>query len=323
MRLGVAANARLERPTPNVPADPPTRCMEVSTVFDILKMYGTEPCISETNGVRVAIHSWPRAWVIATSNFNMGTAHQLLESWQGVQDRGMAWEGVSETPAERSMEFAGRVCYMSFGEKQGRIGTTPYLRNIILQGHGQLLEHAVATVVFDRCSRGFTHQMVRHRAGFSYSQESTHFIDYSEGRCEMAVCGFEQLDDDAKGKIIHGLKQSLVNYSRLVEHLKENFTIPFGASPHKVRKLRQGMARDLLPSALQARLVVTANHRSWRWFCELRGAKDNTPEIRCCAAFALEMLRQSAPTIYETLVADTAEDGFPYVRRVDGHKEKV
>src|SRR5207237_2000945 len=78
------------------------------------------------------------------------------------------WIGES-TDGERLAEFAGRVCYMSQHNPAKRT-TRDYLENIKKQGHGSVLEHANYTLFVEGVSRSLTHELVRHRAGFAYSQ---------------------------------------------------------------------------------------------------------------------------------------------------------
>ena len=57
-----------------------------------------------------------------------------------------------------------------------REDSAEYLRNILKSGHGSVLEHANFTFLFHNVSRVFTHELVRHRAGAAYSQESMRFV---------------------------------------------------------------------------------------------------------------------------------------------------
>ena len=73
---------------------------------------------------------------------------------------------------------AGRVCYMSFAKPRPG-GNHAYLNHILEVGHGSVLEHAVWCLVITGVSRSLTHELVRHRAGFSYSQLSQRYVDES------------------------------------------------------------------------------------------------------------------------------------------------
>src|SRR5580704_12244522 len=87
------------------------------------------------------------------------------------------WLGES-SDGERLAEFAGRMCYMSQRNPANR-PTREYLDNIKKQGHGSVLEHANYTLLLEGVSRSLTHELVRHRAGFAYSQLSQRYVDES------------------------------------------------------------------------------------------------------------------------------------------------
>ena len=88
------------------------------------------------------------------------------------------WLGES-TDGERLAEFAGRLCYMSQRNPANR-DTREYLENIKRQGHGSVLEHATYSLLLEGVSRSLTHELVRHRAGFAYSQLSQRYVDESQ-----------------------------------------------------------------------------------------------------------------------------------------------
>jgi thymidylate synthase (FAD) len=85
------------------------------------------------------------------------------------------WLGES-TDGERLAEFAGRLCYMSQKNPANR-ATRDYLENIKKQGHGSVLEHANYSLLLEGVSRSLTHELVRHRAGFAYSQLSQRYVE--------------------------------------------------------------------------------------------------------------------------------------------------
>ncbi len=104
------------------------------------------------------------------------------------------WIGDS-TDGERLAEFAGRLCYMSQRNPASR-STRDYLENIKKQGHGSVLEHACYSLLLEGVSRSLTHELVRHRAGFAYSQLSQRYVDESEANFVMppAIIGNEILE---------------------------------------------------------------------------------------------------------------------------------
>src|SRR6185437_3098685 len=104
------------------------------------------------------------------------------------------WLGDS-TDGERLAEFAGRLCYMSQKNPANR-DTRSYLENIKKQGHGSVLEHANYSLLIEGVSRSLTHELVRHRAGFAYSQLSQRYVDESEANFVIppAIAGDEALE---------------------------------------------------------------------------------------------------------------------------------
>src|SRR5215213_451803 len=111
------------------------------------------------------------------------------------------WMG-ENTDGERLAEFAGRLCYMSQANPASR-ETRAYIANIKKQGHGSVLEHANYSVLLEGVSRSLTHELVRHRAGFAYSQLSQRYVDESEAAFVVppAVIGDEALEGEWRGQI--------------------------------------------------------------------------------------------------------------------------
>src|SRR6202040_4238613 len=95
-----------------------------------------------------------------------------------LADHGVSWESDTEVAGEYLSEVAGRVCYMSFARPRPG-GNTAYLQHIKDVGHGSVLEHAVWNLVFTGISRSLSHELIRHRAGFGYSQLSQRYVDES------------------------------------------------------------------------------------------------------------------------------------------------
>lgn len=97
-----------------------------------------------------------------------------------LDDHGVTWNTDTQVPAEVLTETAGRVCYMSFAKPRPG-GNAAYLGHIKEVGHGSVLEHAVWNLLFTGISRTLSHELVRHRAGWGFSQLSQRYVDESEG----------------------------------------------------------------------------------------------------------------------------------------------
>src|SRR3954466_2586294 len=129
------------------------------------------------------------------------------------------WIGES-TDGERLAEFAGRLCYMSQRNPANRT-TRDYLENIKRQGHGSVLEHANYSVLIEGVSRSLTHELVRHRAGWAYSQLSQRYVDESVADFVMppAIIGDESLETAWRTQVESAQK----SYVTLVDELMQRY----------------------------------------------------------------------------------------------------
>lgn len=212
------------------------------------------------------------------------------------------WLGES-TDAERLAEFAGRLCYMSQANPAGR-NTRDYLENIKKQGHGSVLEHANYTLLLEGVSRSLTHELVRHRAGFAYSQLSQRYVDESDAAFVVppAMIGDEKLESEWKAEI----DRSLAAYVRLVGELMEQYA--WVTDRVHRRKMAREAARGVLPNSTETKIVVTANARAWRTMLELRAGEGADLEIRRMAVAVLKLLKAEAPGFFSDFEIYEASD---------------
>jgi thymidylate synthase (FAD) len=212
------------------------------------------------------------------------------------------WIGES-TDGERLAEFAGRLCYMSQHNPAKR-ETREYLDNIKKQGHGSVLEHANYSILLEGVSRSLTHELVRHRAGFAYSQLSQRYVDESQASFVIppAVAGDEVLEGAWRAQV----EQAQAVYVDLVAKLMERY----GWVADKVhrRKMAREAARAVLPNATETKIVVTANARAWRTMLELRSSEGAELEIRRMAVAVLRLLQHEAPGFFSDFEIYTGED---------------
>jgi thymidylate synthase (FAD) len=214
----------------------------------------------------------------------------------------VSWIGES-TDGERLAEFAGRLCYMSQHNPAKR-ATRDYLENIKKQGHGSVLEHASYSLLLEGVSRSLTHELVRHRAGFAYSQLSQRYVDESEASFVVppAIAGDEALEGAWRSQI----ESAQAAYVALVADLMERY----GWVADKVhrRKMAREAARGVLPNSTETKIVVTGNARAWRTMLELRSSEGAELEIRRAAVALLRVLRDEAPGFFSDFEIYTAAD---------------
>ena len=226
---------------------------------------------------------------------------------------GVQWLGEG-SDGERLAEYAGRLCYMSQANPARR-ATRDYLENIKRQGHGSVLEHANYSLLLEGVSRSLTHELVRHRAGFAYSQLSQRYVDESTACFVVppAIVG----DPALEGAWREQIERARVSYVDLVDRLMERY----GWVSDKVhrRKMAREAARGVLPNSTETKIVVTGNARAWRTMLELRTSEGAELEIRRLAVAVLRVLQAEAPGFFSDFEIYVAADRLE-AARVGYHK---
>ena len=223
------------------------------------------------------------------------------------------WQGPS-TDGERIAEFAGRLCYMSQHNPAGR-STAEYLQNILKQGHGSVFEHSTYVMLIEGISRSCSHELVRHRAGWGYSQLSQRYVDESHAAFVMPPA---ILDDAAlESAWTQQVTAAQAAYVTAVEELMARYQ--WVESKVQRRKMAREAARSVLPNATEVKIVASANVRAWRTMLELRLGEGAELEIRRMAVACLRVLQQEAPALFADFEIYRAEDGSE-AGRVGFHK---
>jgi thymidylate synthase (FAD) len=227
-----------------------------------------------------------------------------------LNDHGVdQWTTDTSVAGEKLVETAGRMCYMSFAKPRPG-GNQAYIENLLKVGHGSVLEHAVWNFIITGVSRSFTHELIRHRAGFGYSQLSQRYVDES-------TADFVEPDCIAADGELHeiwraAVRQSQEAYIKLVNGLEQKFQ----SEPDKTlrRKLARQAARSVLPNATETKIFITANGRALRHFIELRANEHAETEIRVVAAKVCAILKAEAPNTFGDYELVELEDGTRVAR---------
>ena len=228
-----------------------------------------------------------------------------------LKDEGVQWLGSPDaTPAEQLIEVCGRLCYMSYGKSPRN--NFEFIRNLIESGHESVLEHACWTFMLTGVSRAFTHQLVRHRVGFSFSQLSQQYHDEAEAKF---ISPFDPVVCPRASRIwLSHMEASREAYRLLSNAIKEDLGEPSTTLSRKEynRALRAG-ARSVLPNATETKVAITANARALRHFLSVRGSIPGDLEMRLVAAAFLDILKIEAPTTFADFRVDKMEDDSPIV----------
>lgn len=187
-----------------------------------------------------------------------------------------------------TIEVAGRVCYRS-EDKITPESAQAFVAGLLKRGHESVLEHVSFTfrIITDR---GVTHELVRHRIGVAFSQESTRYCNY--GKAKFGG-GITVIDNDRIPEHIRHRRETLWRAIEK-EYLQE---IAEGLSPQE--------ARDVLPNALKTEIIVTANAREWRHILRLRTSTAAHPAIREVMSQVYDWFHAHIPCLVEGLLNPT------------------
>jgi len=249
----------------------------------------------------------PSIYIIGKQTINSEEIEKFM------QDNEVSWKTDTEIGAEMLCEVSGRICYMSFGARQGRKTNKEYLINIIESQHGSVLEHAVWNFIICGVSRSFTHELVRHRAGWGYSQLSQRFVDESE--TDFIEPDLISEDSELHKIWIECLENILNDYKLILEKLTEKVDKKYQKlSQVMKKKLVRQTARSILPNATETKIFVTANARALRHFFELRGSMSADVEMRKVAVKMLRLMQKEAPNMFSDYKIVRADDGTEIVK---------
>jgi thymidylate synthase (FAD) len=247
--------------------------------------------------------------------------------WQAVErflhDHAAEWRRTPESTApDELVELAGRLCYFSFGTHQSPRSNRAYIANLIMRGHDSVLEHSVWTFILSGVSRAFTHQLVRHRVGVSFSQLSQQY--YDEANAEFVpppeLRGHPSLEDVWQSSVEHSLNA----YRLIAQELhSESFSgISSKDATEKqteVKRAIRSAARSVLPNATETKVVMTINARALRHFFKIRGSIVGDAEMRIVAAKLLDSVLLDAPSLFGDFYAEDMGDGSPIVRQREAY----
>jgi thymidylate synthase (FAD) len=240
----------------------------------------------------------PQVFLIARPSVDLDGMRAYLagvggESW--LERRVDEADG-APNPGEHLVEFCGRACYRSWepglNPNVRRVRTDPreYFANILGSQHGSVLEHANYSFALRNVSRVFTHELVRHRAGSAFSQESLRYV-------RLTDIGFRV------PPALEPLRQQVVH---LVEQLEE-FQVSAAKAleldeegvPFHVKKEVTSALRRLAPIGLSTDIIWTANVRTLRHVIEMRTAPGAEEELRLVFDEVARTMKEEAPNLFQ------------------------
>ena len=180
------------------------------------------------------------------------------------------------------IEKMGRVCYQSDpkGEPEA------FVRKLIKSGHESVLEHGSMTFMIV-CSRGISHELVRHRIGVSFSQESSRYCSYNKRQfgSEITVIQPPGLSIENRNYWKQACLSAEAAYMEMLDA---------GASTQ--------IAREVLPTCLKTQLAISFNARSIRHSLKQRTSLKAHPQMQEIARAMHCLIQTKWPVLVEDII---------------------
>lgn len=245
----------------------------------------------------------PSVFLVARPSVDVEGMRGYLESVGGTSwlDRRLGQPG---SEAQLLVEFSGRVCYRSWepglnpNVTRVREDQHEYLGNLLSSLHGSVLEHANFTLAFRNVSRVFTHELVRHRAGSAFSQESLRYV-------RLTDIGFRV------PAALEPVREQVISLVEQLEEFQVSAAEALGLDedgvPFSVKKEVTSALRRLAPIGLSTDIIWTANVRTLRHVIEMRTAPGAEEELRLVFDQVAELMKAEAPGLFQDF--ERSEDG--------------
>jgi thymidylate synthase (FAD) len=153
-----------------------------------------------------------------------------------------------------------------------------------------VLEHATYSFALRDVSRVFTHELVRHRAGSAFSQESLRYV-------RLTDIGFRI------PPALEPLRDRVVSVVEQLEEVQRDAAAALGLDedgvPFDVRKEATSALRRLAPIGLSTDIIWSANVRTLRHVIELRTAPGAEEELRLVFDAIAAVMAAEAPLLFQ------------------------
>lgn len=220
--------------------------------------------------------------------------------------------------------FYAKMCYRSLTPGHNFNVTSvreirDNLEHTIGVGHGSVFEHCLLNFVVSNCSRVFTHELVRHRVGTAFSQESGRY-------CRLDNIGFvvppelsgedcQEIIGDIVGRIesaVVALEQAVgLRDAKTCAVLEKPINRTTGKAMTMAEKKRLTSAiRRIAPNGQTNEMGFSVNLRSLRFILQKRTAAEAEWEIRYVFNQVADLVSERWPLILHGATITDTGDGL-------------
>lgn len=201
----------------------------------------------------------------------------------------------------KCIEQKGKICYKA----EHNITDSSYekfVKMLIDKGHESVLEHQYISFKLI-CDRGVSHELVRHRTGIGFSQESTRYCTYS-GAMEFIIPSwiqniepieFNTEDSEFINELWKSYNQAEIYWMGAMITASEMYQCLLKED------WKAQQARSVLPNSLKTEIWTTCNLREMRHLLKLRTSPAAHPDFRALTIPMLAELKQLIPIVFDDI----------------------
>jgi thymidylate synthase (FAD) len=251
----------------------------------------------------------PKVYLIAETMINEDNVFAWLSDLGGES----CLAHVEGEDKGKLIELCGRRCYKSFtpglnpNVTKIRTDSHDYLENIKKSRHGSVMEHASVTFAVENASRVFTHELVRHRAGTAFAQESLRYVRLTDLNMYFPEI-FSAFGTDQEAAALKLAHEYMVYSENTQKALAEIFKDELDGNFHVKKKLTSAFRR-FAPIGLATGIIFTANIRALRHLIEMRTDDSAEEEIRLIFGQVADIAKEKMPYLFDDY-KETEVDGF-------------
>lgn len=268
--------------------------------------------------------------MVAATKFDPRGARSFFDGWHPSLRFG---EYLLDEPTDDDggmvAKYAGQTCYLSFGPtRTWNKDADRYLGNIKDERHGSICEHAAYTFHIWGVDRSVTHELVRHRVGFGFSQVSQRYCGGKTLRfAERPEWQVDRLPESASHELRRAVAACHRDFEVGVNFVMRGYDVtldataslsglghPMFAADGKTasRKAVRQAVRGGLPNCVEAPIVVSGNGRAWRNLIDRRATPRADVQIREMTVKLLRCLQVQSPLIFGDYAIGTGGDGIDF-----------
>jgi thymidylate synthase (FAD) len=238
----------------------------------------------------------PKTFLVGYTGMNLPgllaylTETENREFYEDV--RGAQRLGLSD--GEILCSFYAKLCYQSLtlgkNENVSRIRSIENnLQGCLSSGHGAVFEHATLNFVTHNCSRVLTHELVRHRAGTAFSQQSGRY-------CRLDDIGFVLPPElyDYRDRIEAHIRDT----EKLVAEMEDGLGLNReGYLSFESKKKLTSAIRRVAPNGQANEMGWSVNLRALRHILQLRTSRHAEWEIRVVFNQVADIVTEKFPQL--------------------------